>query len=836
MNPGLSNVNVKVSLVIGSNGETVKVVEAALEVPASGRTPFRLAIPETLPETGQARLTVSQGDTILYDHTMPFVRDTPEPVYLADDNTAEFEFVMKHLPSLNRVVARADFFGYPKRRQIASVALRLRDTEDTIMREQPLSLGADASVDGAMNLGQLAEGDYIMELVVLDDEGNVLASARRDMKRLQFAWLGAGIGNSDEVPPPWTPLAVKGACVTCWGRTTTFGSNALPVEIEVKGQSILARPISLIATIDGREEVLSGDQLLAIESDAANRVVLVGGDTRIAVKSVMAYDGFIQVDLTLAPGKLDALRLDIPLRADQATLIHAVGDHMRDGQYSGVLPAGAGQVWSSVTHLVNRSIFGTFVPYVWLGDEERGICWTADSDRGWELDDNAAALTINRQEGVVTASLHFIGRPTQWAVPRTLRFAIQATPLKPMPRGWRAWSFDPDGWPRTPGSKRIQYYPGRSYFWDSVDIFGLEAADMDAFRRRYADFVKRSDADTAVLTTTLNILGAGTPAPQVFRDEWFINGLELSSHSWDSRRFGEDKQRYMYGQAALIPSVIDYRLWAARELIRHGGLNGIFEDNSYAWPVVDPDMGYGYQRDDGEWQADFLISGNRDYHRRLSNVFRQEGVEPFIFTHMTTANILPALSHATVAFDGEWKEISDDSPDFMTQWPLDYFRAVDLWQHTGLVPLWLPMAHLVKDPDLQIHHTRCMLAVLQLHDILCDNGHARWQVIRDLEIARMAFGIGDDDVLFHGYWDNGHRLQLSADQVKCSFWQKPGRALFVLANFAREPAEVICTFDQPVVSAIEAMAHTAVPVNGTHFTVTVPPRDFQLIQVETTQP
>ena len=46
------------------------------------------------------------------------------------------------------------------------------------------------------------------------------------------------------------------------------------------------------------------------------------------------------------------------------------------------------------------------MPYLWLGDEERGLAWFAESDEGWHLSNPAAALSVSTQGQVVTGAKH----------------------------------------------------------------------------------------------------------------------------------------------------------------------------------------------------------------------------------------------------------------------------------------------------------------------------------------------------------------------------------------------------------------------------------------------
>ena len=76
----------------------------------------------------------------------------------------------------------------------------------------------------------------------------------REWKELvaKEAWKGNKIGLDHDVPPPWTPMTVKGATVGMWGREWNFADEALPRQIVSQGEELLAAPIRFAVEIDGK--------------------------------------------------------------------------------------------------------------------------------------------------------------------------------------------------------------------------------------------------------------------------------------------------------------------------------------------------------------------------------------------------------------------------------------------------------------------------------------------------------------------------------------------------------------------------------------------------------
>ena len=76
---------------------------------------------------------------------------------------------------------------------------------------------------------------------------------------------------------------------------------------------------------------------------------------------------------------------------------------------------------------------GPFVPYIWLGGAERGVCWFAENDRDWSLDPKRPTLEIHRQGETTSLVVRFVTKPVTWTRPHRIKFGLMATPAKPMP-------------------------------------------------------------------------------------------------------------------------------------------------------------------------------------------------------------------------------------------------------------------------------------------------------------------------------------------------------------------------------------------------------------------
>ena len=113
---------------------------------------------------------------------------------------------------------------------------------------------------------------------------------------------------------------------------------------------------------------------------------------------------------------VEELLLEMPIRPEHARYLYHFPGQWGSVANSGFLPADG---W---TH--------AFKPFVWLGDEDRGLAWFCESDENWSPADPNRALTIARSEDRVVFCCHLIERPTVLTGPLKYTFGFQATPVK----------------------------------------------------------------------------------------------------------------------------------------------------------------------------------------------------------------------------------------------------------------------------------------------------------------------------------------------------------------------------------------------------------------------
>ena len=237
-------------------------------------------------------------------------------------------------------------------------------------------------------------------------------------------WLGSRAGISDEVLPPWTPVEVSGGKVSVWGRTYGLRDLPLPASVVTRDTEVLASPIVLTGEADGKKLVWTGLGLETAEAKPAIAQLAAGADSqslRCEGTVSVEYDGMMRCDFKLVPKRgevsLDKLVLEIPIRPQYAKYLHFWPGRWGSCFNSTALPEGGYQ--------------GAFKPFVWLGDEWRGLAWFSESDRNFFPAQSDRVIEIRREGEAVVLRVNVITEPQTLRDPLDYTFGFQATPVKP---------------------------------------------------------------------------------------------------------------------------------------------------------------------------------------------------------------------------------------------------------------------------------------------------------------------------------------------------------------------------------------------------------------------
>jgi hypothetical protein len=678
-------------------------------------------------------------------------------------------------PERDYIRVFGDFINYDDRASIREVVIAVTDAAGKEVARSTAAIDADAYAKAVLQLPKLAPGTYQVKVECRDQAGTVLKEkgttfAKEDLAA-KYNWWRTKRGSIEKVIAPWTPVTRKANTFGVWGRDMEVGPAGLPTRITTQGKDILTAPGVLVATLaDGKEITATGAETKTLFDQDHRKTVVVAsqcGDLAVSSEVTVEFDGMMKIAMTLSPRQptaLKGLKIVLPYREAMADYIHACTAEIRSGYWYGFTPKGSGRVWDCRMLGDKTMKVGSFIPYLWLGSPTGGLCWFADSDEGWIPNDETPAIEVQRNAaGRVDLIFNLISGEATLDAPRTITFALQASPVKRMHPGWRE-----DKW------------------WCG-DTFKNYAHDQNLIFASTPFVVPKHLEQSKALVDAQH--KAGLPAVPYFIHTnlpgHLVPELQACQEEWCSTRMSNGQKTLCYGG-----SLNDYMVHRWSEFAEQAGVDGYYSDNIAPLDCDNLEHGCGYRLPDGRVQPTFPMFGTRDYFLRSRAAFLEQRGESKLVLHMTNNMIIPWIGAADVAYDGEHHVIYPEmKKDFMDFWTLERLR-VDFPGQWGVAVNFMHeyQGDWSRDPVAEQAAYRAYLAAVMLHDALPTgnhNGHAR-----ELIEMRKQFGIGADDVTFLPYWDDTG-LASKAESIKLAGWKKPDRMLLLVANFGEREEAVV---------------------------------------------
>jgi len=494
-----------------------------------------------------------------------------------------------------------------------------------------------------------------------------------------------------------------------------------------KGKEILASPIVLrikTAAGEGKWQFKSGKWTTIKPHLAVYETEATASAVRIHTVSSLEYDGCMKVEMDLLPGAkpqtIERLWLEIPIKDKEAPLFHYfplegmrrsfAGQTPRGGKIEWIQPhvkgrpdipnywtvsqpgSDDGVIWTCRDiHPWKNVITSDFVPYIWLGGGERGICFFGDNDKGYLLQPDGKAQTLEREGDTLYLRIDLVSKPSIISQPRHIVFGLQASPTRPMDKYWRAlkqlypsmpgpvvawgayicankypdnrnWKivdaimqvratgkydravfeqFDrerPQQWKKPWGGKG---QPGFDTwldrdFWYFVDNAARAyrsperlKQDYERYRAIYPDEVAKK------MLQPFSITYFEEHASDVTDEEWLVYQDEWRAKYPYAQRDENTNQKQPESNIATSqqnfpPSYRDFCLYYANEWMKRG--IGLYFDNSFIWTQYNPLFSDAYYDENGKIQPAAAMWSQRAYYKRiwqLMNELTASGKTPY---------------------------------------------------------------------------------------------------------------------------------------------------------------------------------------------------------------
>lgn len=696
----------------------------------------------------------------------------------------------------------------------AEITVLVRESENELavpLGETSLALAGSApSAEGWISLPSLAPGRYEVVLSLTASPGCSSASGPvRSFVHDRFGWEHNDLGITDQVIPPFTALEVEGRRVASVLREHELGDLGLWRQVESLGRPLLAGPIRLELDADGGVLPIQVTRPLSLEQTGPGRVVgsaaWKAGSLFGRVTTRFEMDGLARIVLEIdgdTATRLTRFDLVIPIRAEIARFLNAIGDRAFRHRL-GEIPYDQGVAWNSKA-AGGLELPPGFAPYVWIGDERRGLSWLAETTRDWWIAPAGVTQSLARIGDVVELRIRLVTKPGRLDRKRHIAFALQATPVKPRPQDWRRWYLSCD-----PPADTFHICPlPAAYYWGAESPYGhvyprnrdesvltmLAAARRGdkPGRKRITDWLDDHDVrgkgrerslssvlfsanklalkPDAVIAYINAHKSNWTPEFSVYADEWHARPF--------SDRAGRDANAQ--GEIDLVPvkSFQDFVLWHLDRLLSSNAVDGFFFDNTFLRAWFDPRFGTAWRPDGEAIRPGVDLLELRELLMRAQILVWQRRGRWLNLAHMTSTPIAAVHGWAGISLDGEWKYGLDD---FQDRFPRSLIRAASLGSALGTVPVYLPGIRGETTRERRKQLERSLAGVTALHEIRV---MARAEgPLRQIWQTLLKAGYTSADCHVGRYWDDPPPVRLRGGDAEALLVSCEGRALALVVSW-----------------------------------------------------
>ncbi len=788
----------------------------------------------------------SEGGRTVIDEAMVFGRmlSDAEIARLAEaeppqDVTDIPGVMLTHSYLGQEVLARvyADCMGEPTVQKAEIALIPAAGGEPATARPYDVGPGLNTLV---LDLNGVPRGEYTARVSLFAGDTVLGTEALRVSKEHEQTWRTAhSIGVERSVLPPFEPLSMVGNVARCWGRQYQFTGSGLLGSVLSGGQPLLAGPVNVVAEVDGKPLEFVGGSPEAIgrsQTQARLDGGLVSNALDILTNVTVRYDGTVWTQMKVRPRRrttLSKLSIEIPMPAAQARLYGYNAPNRIDD-----LRAGYGALDPEEAVPFSRE----FMPLLWLGTEQRGLGWYAESDEHWDITDRA--LTVERRGDQVVLCMNVITKPRDVADEFTIGFGLQATPVRPLPADWRAARWVPstditrfflhlteNPYPRvelegkTPRGRVCYLYSHHEYFTNTLP------KDPPEFR----EMIRRAKGHGLLCApyTEARLL------PEDAGDA-LTNMDALATMPFTRTGLAEG-----HSAIAACPQgpFQDWLVWYVSHIVREYGSNGIYLDEMTPMPCDNGAHGCGYVGPDGTRRPTYPVRAALEMYRRIRQVLAETG-EPFCAVyHLSSCRLSPMPTYGDHLLIGEelYYDIRDN-PDYTQVLEPEQWRAGFLVEPFGvpvsIIPQFKMSGEWMKDPGLAAK----FMATVVPHDLLTWPVFADTETIMSCRTALQEFGCDDPGTRVMPYWHTGIGIEWEHPDVLVTGYVRDGGLLLCIANWGEAAAEAMPISVSGALRHAGLRADIALPTAVTWgagdatyssgvVTATVPPHSMILVSV-----
>ena len=649
--------------------------------------------------------------------------------------------------------------------------------------------------------------------------------------------LGLEALDGDYVPFPFENVAAKDDTLSVWARKYSFGGKGLLDQVSVKNEELLRKSVNL--TLNGKELDFKDYKVVKQQK---GRVEFTKSAANAEVKGTFEYDGMVHFKVTLKPGeKVNELTLRMPMTKEASELLHFVGATDRiGGDYGPSSPKGSNTIELSKTPgVIWTKRFGT---HTWLGSTRSGLQFFVGSEQWYYPRKRTDLFEIVRNaDGSADFVVKMIIKPLPENAPEefTVEFGFIATPVKPLPKGWRAMTMSAqyNAFKGTDRGNILVYWPDE---WAQISL--------DPEPHRGLNKEKTQEKVKADRATGRKVVPYRDRRHLPISQNHKINpDAELIYEDWSPEPQRARAGKYDWMRCSGTSEWADYLTWCIDQWGEvFGTIDGAYLDEMILDPNMNARSGGGYVDYDGERRPTYSWLADRNLYKRIHYVIakRNENKQLWSIAHNSATSMMEIMSPFTVFLTGEhlYSGYFPDDPNLIPPahdrmyyysycLPMERVKGEFYHRQWGAVIAWLPCMKNQKDIMELPAPTRDMMSRIMHADVIFWPLWCNKYEIYKMDEIRRAWDIGNEAVEFVPYWEN--TTVTSENEGSCiSYYDKNGEKLVIVSNLSRKNQELKIVVPAGTKRVINAETNTRLELKGNVVSLPVKRNDFGILIIK----
>ena len=648
--------------------------------------------------------------------------------------------------------------------------------------------------------------------------------------------LGLESLDGNYVPYPFEPVAVKGQTLSVWQRDYDFSGKGLLDQVTVKNEKLLSKSINL--TLNGKALELGNYR---VDKQEKGRVQFSKSAANAKLQGIFEYDGMVHFRLTLKPSdRVQELTLRMPMTKEASELMHFVGATDRiGGDYGPSSPKGSNtHELSQKPGTIWKKRFGT---HTWLGSTRSGLQFFVGSEQYYYPRKRTDLFEIVRNaDGTADFIVKMVVQPLPENAPKefTLEFGFIATPVKPLPEGWRAMTMSAqyDSFSGKTRGDILVYWPDE---WAQISLDPEPHRGLNKARTATKVKVDRAAGKKVIPYWDRRHL----PISQNHK----VNpDAEPIYKDWSPEPQRSRAGRFDWMRCSGTSEWQDYLVWCIDQWNEvFGTIDGAYIDELILDPNQNARSGGGYTDYDGERRPTYSWQAERNLYKRMHYVIakRNGNKQQWSIAHCSATSMMEILSPFTVFLTGEHlysgyflrdthllPPENDRLYYYSYSLPMERVKGEFYHRQWGAVIAWLPCMKNQRDIMEKVEPTRDLMSRIMHADVIFWPLWCNKYEIYKVEEIRRQWDIGNRAVEFTPYWEN-KVITTGTPDVVVSYYDKNGEKLVLVSNLARKAQTV--ELDLPACSSvINAENKTQLAVKNNKVKFSMKRNDFALLIIK----